>query len=69
MRSTPFISSVRVENSKGLDGPHEYVTVFIRGANVGTLVVGAGDGLRLQELLARGIAEAGVEVEPDVSER
>jgi hypothetical protein len=62
-KPAPFITSVRVENSSGRDGPHEYVTVFIRGANVGTLVVGAGDGLRLQELLARGIAE------PDVSER
>jgi hypothetical protein len=63
MTKQPFISSVRVENSrvensKGLDGPHEYVTVFIRGQNVGTLVVGAGDGLRLQELLARGMSEA-----------
>jgi hypothetical protein len=56
-KPTPFITSVRVDNSRP-DGPHEYVTVFIRGQNAGTLVVGAGDGLRLQELLARGMTEA-----------
>jgi hypothetical protein len=59
-----FITSVRLTNSNGLDGPHEYVTVWIRGANVGTLVVGTGDGVRLQELLAPGII-----IEPAVSER
>jgi hypothetical protein len=52
-REAPFITSVRVTSSNGSDGPHEYVTVWIRGQSVGTLVVGTGDGVRLQELLGR----------------
>lgn len=43
-----FISSVRIEPG---GGSHEYVTVWIRGANVGTLCVGKGDGERLEALL------------------
>jgi len=46
--SARFITSVRIEASAG---PHEYVTVWIRGANVGTLVVGQGDGEELRTLL------------------
>ena len=44
----PFVTSVRVERSSG---PHEYVSVWIRGANVGTLCVGRGDGEALRDLL------------------
>jgi hypothetical protein len=51
MSAPPFVTSVRVEKSSG---PHEYVTVWLRGANVGTLVVGAGDGERLASLLRAG---------------
>ena len=54
-REPAFISSVRVESGRG---GHEYVTVFIRHACVGTLTVGEGDGLRLQELLSRGLSGA-----------
>lgn len=43
-----FITSVRVEQSAG---PHEYVSVWIRGASVGTLCVGKGDGEPLARLL------------------
>lgn len=46
--TAPFVTSVRVEPS---DGPHDYVTVWIRGANVGTLCVGKGDGELLRALL------------------
>ncbi len=35
-----FVSTVRVSAA----GPHEYVSVWIRGQNVGTLCVGKGDG-------------------------
>jgi hypothetical protein len=46
-----FITSVRVDPS---NGPHEWVTVFIRGQCVGTLCVGNGDGAALKRrLLAR----------------
>jgi hypothetical protein len=48
---TAFVTSVRVEKTSG---PHEYVTVWIRGQNVGTLVVGQGDGLKLEALLLGG---------------
>lgn len=46
--SQPFVTSVRVERSSG---PHEYVTVWLRGQNVGTLCVGQGDGDELRALL------------------
>jgi hypothetical protein len=49
--SAPFVTSVRVEKSSG---PHEYVTVWLRGQNVGTLVVGQGDGFKLEALLLGG---------------
>jgi hypothetical protein len=39
-----FVTSVAI--SAG-GGPHEYVAVWIRGANAGTLCVGKGDGERL----------------------
>ena len=50
MTGTPggFITSLRVESS---GGGHEYLTIWIRGANVGTLCVGQRDGARLAELL------------------
>jgi hypothetical protein len=34
-------------------GPHDYVNVFIRGQNVGTLVVGKGDAEPLKARLMR----------------
>lgn len=43
-----FITSVRIE--KG-GGAHEYVSVWIRGANVGTLCVRDGEGEQLALLL------------------
>lgn len=43
-----FVTSVRVEKSSG---PHEYVSVWIRGQSVGTLCVGKGDGDALRALL------------------
>lgn len=45
-----FISSVCVCVGKG---PHDYVNVFIRGQNVGTLVVGKGDAEPLRAVLMR----------------
>jgi hypothetical protein len=48
MTRPAFITSVRIE--KG-DGPHEYVSVWIRGANVGTLCVREGEGEHLSLLL------------------
>lgn len=56
----PFITSVRVEGSDGA-GPHEWVSVWIRGQNVGTLCVGKGDGVLLQTLLLAGLTEAAVD--------
>lgn len=47
MTSQAFITSVRIE--KG--GAHEYVSVWIRGANVGTLCVREGDAERLALIL------------------
>jgi hypothetical protein len=44
----PFITSVRVQASAG---GHEYVSIWIRGANVGTLCVGKGEGEQLARLL------------------
>jgi len=44
----PFVTSVHIERG---GGAHEYVTVWIRGANVGTLCVGKGDGEKLEALL------------------
>lgn len=49
MQQGPFISTVRVNTPTS--GPHEYVSVWIRGQNVGTLCVGKGDGERLALLL------------------
>lgn len=49
MREQPFVTSVRVES--GTTGFHEQVTIWIRGACVGTLTVGEGDGAALQRLL------------------
>lgn len=46
--SPPFVSSVRVERSSG---PHEYVSIWLRGQNVGTLCVRRGDGDELRRLL------------------
>lgn len=43
-----FVTGVRVETTSG---PHDYVTVWIRGANVGTLCVGKGDGDRIALVL------------------
>lgn len=54
----PFITSVRVEGSDGA-GPHEWVSVWIRGQNVGTLCVGKGDGEDLKALLLGSAAELG----------
>lgn len=45
-----FITSVSVEVGRG---PHDYVNVFIRGQNVGTLVVGKGDAAMLKAILMR----------------
>jgi hypothetical protein len=47
-----FITSVDLRPS---DGPHEYVTIYIRGQNVGTLCVGKGDGDALALLLMPGM--------------
>lgn len=47
-RPQPFITCVRIERG---DGPHEYVSVWIRGANVGTLCVGKGEGEPLALIL------------------
>lgn len=47
-RPRSFITSVDVRPS---NGGHEYVSVFIRGQNVGTLCVGKGDGEVLAYLL------------------
>jgi hypothetical protein len=47
-RPKAFITSVAIEPSKG---PHEYVSVWIRGQNVGTLCVGKGDGEPLAAIL------------------
>lgn len=48
MTRQAFITSVRIE--KG-GGAHEYVSVWIRGANVGTLCVREGDAERLALIL------------------
>ena len=48
-RPKPFITSVRVDGN----GVHDFVTIFIRGQNVGTLCCGKGDGQPLAELLER----------------
>jgi hypothetical protein len=50
MTKPKFISSVSVSESRG---PHDYVNVFIRGQNVGTLVVGKGDAEPLRAVLMR----------------
>lgn len=47
-RPRPFITSVDVRTS---GARHEYVSVWIRGQNVGTLCVGAGDGEPLKAVL------------------
>lgn len=60
----PFITSVDVRCSRG---GHEYVSVWIRGQNVGTLCVGKGDGQALREVLLPGAT--GFEEEPTVAER
>lgn len=49
-RPKPFVTSVDVRPGGG--GGHEYVTIWIRGQNVGTLCVGTGDGEELRALLA-----------------
>lgn len=46
--SEAFITSIRIEKGRG---SHDYVTVWIRGANVGTLCVGKGDGEHLEFVL------------------
>lgn len=51
-RPPAFITSVDVRPS---GGPHEYVTIFIRGQNVGTLCVGKGDAKPLALLLLPGM--------------
>lgn len=43
-----FITSVAVEHSRG---PHAYVSIWIRGQQVGTLCVGEGDAEPLRALL------------------
>ncbi len=58
-----FVTSVRIDASGG--GPHEWVTVYIRGQNVGTLCVGRGDGPRLEALL---VPEEAWREEPTISE-
>lgn len=45
--SDDFITSVRVE----LRGAHEHVSVWVRGQLVGNLIVGIGDGDRMQAVL------------------
>lgn len=57
-RPPSFVTSVRVSPA----GAHEYVSVWIRGQNVGTLVVGKGDG----EPLADRLRSPCVDVEPGV---
>jgi len=47
-----FVTSVAVQQQG--KGPHEYVSVWIRGQNVGTLCVGKGDGERLAAMLRAG---------------
>lgn len=64
-RPNPFISSVRVEASR-TGGPHEYVSVWIRGQQVGTLCVGKGDGEPLAAIL-RGEGQPGAPVWAEVS--
>ncbi len=51
-RPPAFITSVDVRPS---GGPHEYVTIYIRGQNVGTLCVGKGDAEPLSLLLLPGM--------------
>lgn len=48
MSKASLITSVDVRQS---GGSHEYVAVFIRGQNVGTLCVGKGDGEAVRKLL------------------
>jgi hypothetical protein len=43
-----LVTTVRVER---YGGPHEGVTIWLRGANVGTLTVGDGEGEALRRLL------------------
>ena len=62
MSEGPFITTVEVRAS---DGPHEYVSVWIRGQQVGTLCVGKGDGEPLRALLMPSVAA--FEEEPTVS--
>jgi len=45
--SAPFITSIRVETF----GAHEHVRIWVRGQLVGTLIMGPGDGARLEALL------------------
>lgn len=58
-----FVTSVRIDSSGG--GPHEWVTVYIRGQNVGTLCVGRGDAAVLEALL---VPEDLWREEPTISE-
>jgi hypothetical protein len=43
--STPLVTSVKVVQS----GAHEHVRIWVRGQFVGTLIVGKGDGVRMQQ--------------------
>lgn len=47
--AAPFVTSIRIDRDGG--GPHEWVTIYIRGQNVGTLCVGRGDGDELERML------------------
>jgi hypothetical protein len=47
MKTTPFISSVKVETK----GAHEHVHIWVRGQLVGTLIMSQGDGARMKAAL------------------
>ena len=57
-----FITSVDVRPS---NGGHEYVTIFVRGQNVGTLCVGKGDAQPLALLLLPGMSPEEARYERD----
>jgi len=65
-RPQPFVTSVRVERSSG---PHEYVSIWIRGANCGTLCVGKGDGDELVRRLRGESADGYVEISARLESR
>lgn len=58
------VTSTRIETR----GAHDHVTVWIDGANSGTLIVGAGEGPALAALLTEEICACCGERKADVDE-